>query len=350
MFELPDAKRIRRSDFNRSRSSSPASSSSDIDPSTEALLHARLAALYGPVSFPAPLDTPSTARNNTLADSKPTRKPRAAPRRKASPTSDSDSASNPDSDSDSDSEPATPAPAHDDGASEAREYEFALFAGGDAVHRNTVILSPSDDATGPGRILRPRPREYFFAPPAEGVLKARICYSAVSGEEVRARSRGRAWGLEVPWRVRVLKLASGPPVKTGLKSYATGGGSHVEKPSGAGGGAWLDGTDVGGGGDSLKGSRTKPNKRRRIFLREERRRRDAAEEARREVLERKMEAEKEKRVRLNRAKKVKRRLKEKAKKAEGKAGSGDGDGDGEGEGEAGVVSMADASVEEKALD
>lgn len=142
--------------------------------------------------------------------------------------------------------------------------------------------------------------------PVEGEARRRIEAAARSGEEVLRLSAGRAWGLEVPWRVKVLRVV-------GQKAVA-GGDIRVETVD-----ADVDGV----------GKRTKPGKKRRILLRERKKKVDAVAEQRRRETESKEMTEREKKSRRNREKKLKRRAKEKAKKAEGnqieEAGGSEGD-------------------------
>ncbi|RDL35416.1 uncharacterized protein BP5553_07347 [Venustampulla echinocandica] len=284
MFDIPDAKRIRRSELStRSQSSSPGPSSPD--PELEAQLQARLASLYGPVVLP-----PSGPRPNT-----PTKTRHAT----------------------SDGEESDPEP---DGGPGAQEFEFRLFAAPsqNSAHPSSIpqkiILELEDEDLGEGGfIVRDRDLGYYFAGPAEGEIKSRFEAVARSGEEVLRLSTGRAWGLEVPWRVRVLRVVGG--------KAAAGGGVRVEVVD----------ADV-----NNPGKRTKPGKKRRIILRERKRTAEAVEEQRRREMEFKEETEREKKSRRNRGKKVKRRAKEKAKKAEGNQEEG-----------AVVVGVSEGGVEDK---
>lgn len=295
--------RIRRSDLNR-RSSTPTThpSSHELDRSTttelEAQLQARLAALYGPFSFSAPLPLSSTTSSTKASNAKP--------RRKSAP-------SNSESDGDSDTSHLQADTKNEGEEAEPSEHEFqfSLFSHPSSSAVPQTIILTNDDEAGPGRILRPRPREYFFAGKAEGKVREEIEYAAVSGEDVLQRARARAWGLEVGWRVRVLRVPA---------AAAAAGGSKPKQ-------ALKKTTQEGSVGIPLhdpefvrEGKRTKPNKKGRVILREKKRKREVAEEGKRIAAMEREEAEKEKRMKRNREKKVKRRLKEKAKKAEGKGG------------------------------
>lgn len=220
-------------------------------------------------------------------------------------------------DSDSDAPPPhlesdTPEPAADaaEDPEADQEYAFALFANdkSDAAAAHTIILNNEDEDLGPGSILRPRALSYFFAEKAEGRRKEELKYAAVSGEEVLRRREQRAWGLEVGWRVQVVRASISRKAMSKKSSNITTGAD----------------ADCKGAGDVV-GRKKKPGKKHRILLRQERRKIQAAEEAKRKQMEIKGEAENEKRIRLNREKKLKRRAKEKAEKAK-KAESQGGDG------------------------
>lgn len=126
---------------------------------------------------------------------------------------------------------------------------------------------------------------------------------AVSGADVRARSRTRWPGCGLPWRV---VLVSGP------SGRIEGGESEGAV-----------------GGDILK--RRRPGKKRRIVLRK----RVAADKLKQELAGRiaaeKEEAEREKRTRRNREKKVKKKERDKAKKTMAKREGGGETGEAEAE-------------------
>lgn len=250
--------RIRRSDlYKRSQSASPTPS--ELDPELEAQLRARLASIYGPLSVLTSQATPNEYKESAEING-------------------------------------------EDGASEGQaeqEFEFRLFStapgtsgneGGGAAQ--TILLVNEDQDVGDGAfVVRERNRGYYFAEKAHGEKQLGFNIMALSGEEVLSRAKRRAWGLEVPWRVSVLKVVE----KKGTREA-------VE----------LVGID--GEGD-LK--RKRPGKKRRILLRERKKSREKLQEQKKAEKEKKEEAEREKRTRRNREKKVKRKMKEKAKKAGG---------------------------------
>jgi len=168
-----------------------------------------------------------------------------------------------------------------------QEFEFRMFSGG--VHR---IVLREDEGMGDGAFVKLRDPRTFVVPRAVGQRKAEFENSAMTGEEVLERSGRRAWGLEVPWRVKILKVTESRTSQT----------THIMvkvEPQ------------------YTAGKKTKPNKKRRILLRD--RTKKAEEKARLTKLEEqnREEAEREKKSRKNREKKLKKRAKEKASKANG---------------------------------
>ncbi|KAH8682873.1 hypothetical protein BGZ60DRAFT_524221 [Tricladium varicosporioides] len=267
MFDIPQAKRVRRNElYTRSRSSSPALSSPD--PELEKQFLARLASLYGPIT---------TSSNATTSNV------------------DSQSFNGLDKrDIENMVEDAEEAP-------ENHEFEFRLFSTSATSFRKNpglqkIILEEEDSYLGGGRFIKPcRDPAYYFASKAEGDKKLRFDTIALTGKQVEELSKQRAWGLEVPWRVRVLAIGANSRLQ--VDGTITG---KVE-------------TVVEGKG----GKRKKPGKKRRIILREAKKKRELLTEQRRKEQELKEETEKEKRTRKNREKKVKRKLREKAKKSGG---------------------------------
>lgn len=192
-----------------------------------------------------------------------------------------------------------------------QEFEFRLFSStapekpgnkdGGAIQK-IILVDEEEDIGDGGFVARERNRGYYFVEKADGEKKHGFEVMALSGEDVLSRARKRAWGLEVPWRVRVLKVA-------GKKAN---GGRAVDAVV-----AVEDETE-----DAKK---KRPGKKRRIILRERKKAREKLLEQKNAEKERMDEAEREKRTRRNREKKVKRKLKEKAKKAGGAVEDG-GDG------------------------
>ena len=129
----------------------------------------------------------------------------------------------------------------------------------------------------------------------------------MTGYWVGGQSRVRNRGLEVRWRVREgVEVGDGSGIGRGVRGVKVRG---VLEGKGQGGGLGIE------TGTRMK-SRSKPNKKRRILLRERGRK----------MLRVRMEAgvrekeDREKRAKRNREKKVKRKVREKAKKGVARLG------------------------------
>ena len=179
-----------------------------------------------------------------------------------------------------------------------QEFEFRLFSSGPGdwakeasiIPQKILLLDEEEDVGEGGFVVRERNRKYYFAEKANGETHLGFESMALSGEEVLSRARKRAWGLEVLWRVRVLKAV-------GKKGSGEAAHEVVCTEDAEG--------DI---------KRKRPGKKRRIMLRARQKLRDKLKEQKQVEKEKKEEAEREKRTRRNREKKVKRKMKEKAKK------------------------------------
>jgi hypothetical protein len=261
--------RVRRSDlYQRSQSASPTPSVPD--PELEAQFRARLASIYGlpsnqipPIPYAGPLDANG---DDKAAEEKP-----------------------------------------------VREFEFRLFAsttpgqsGNDkeGPTQKIILVDEEEDVGDGGFVVQERNRGYYFAEKADGERRQGFVVMALSGEEVVGRARERAWGLEVPWRVRVLKVAR--------RKASEDAAAPVDAV-------------VGIEDENQDAKKKRPGKKRRIILRERKKIREKLQEQKKAEEDKREEAEREKRTRRNREKKVKRKMKEKAKKAGGPVdGSGGG--------------------------
>ncbi|RDW94310.1 hypothetical protein BP5796_00073 [Coleophoma crateriformis] len=281
MFDLPEAKRVRRSDlYTHSRSSS--ASPSPPDPSLVAKFQNQLAQIYGIVPPTAPL-SPEDGAPGPSADTEEMH----------------------------DAEDAQ----DDDQGFEFRLFSSAKPAEKDNPQTHKIVITDEDADWGDGAFVVPhRELSYYIIPKAEGDRRRGIELMAMSGEDILREKSRRHWGLEVPWRVKVLKV-QGTVKKRGVERIVTMDQDAEEMAK-----------------------RKKPGKKRRIILRERKKIKDEAEQKRKIAMEMKEEAEKEKRIRRNREKKIKRRLKEKAEKAK-KAGLGDVNTDADGD------AQSDASMD-----
>ncbi|UKZ57814.1 hypothetical protein TrVGV298_011675 [Trichoderma virens] len=277
MFELPDAKRVRREDLRASDESSW--SESEADSELEARLNAQIARSLGidESAFRAP---------------KP-QVPLPVPTKpQANGSKEDDGLS-----SDSESEPKTPA---DDstfnqgGEVEDEAYAFRLFS--TAGPAPTVVLENYDRVVE-GKLLRGRPLSYYLVTDVSPEKKQQYEMVAVSGEDVLARSKVREWGLELPWRVTNIQVT---------RKARPGEGANLTRVD-----------------DEQQAKRKKPGKKRRIAMRTEARAKEQAEAAAKQKMAEKKEQVKEKKKRLNKLKKARRKAKRKAGKGENGGGGGE---------------------------
>ncbi|RCI12040.1 hypothetical protein L249_0530 [Ophiocordyceps polyrhachis-furcata BCC 54312] len=155
MFELPEAKRVRREDLEASDGLSQISDD-DTDDAVRASLQAQLEKSLGFESC----DVKSTTdKGSTLPVSRAL---------------------------------------NDEEKNDAGEFEFRLFSTAGSVPK--VVLDAGDEAPGEGDIVAKRPPTHYLASIPEK-LRQEYEVSSVSGEDVLARSRCRSWGLELPWKV-----------------------------------------------------------------------------------------------------------------------------------------------------
>ncbi|CCF31821.1 hypothetical protein CH063_04354 [Colletotrichum higginsianum] len=262
MFELPDAKRVRREDLDGSSDDEKAVHDEQQDAELLAKLHARMAGMLDLSGIdPRPTKTTSTTGQDA-------------------PMTDGPNADD----------------ANDDDGPE--EFEFRLFTTTDLATKIALVDEDELALQRDGDMLRKRPLSYYIAGEPTSEAKAELAFAAVSGDEVLARATQRWWGMEMPWRVTRIPGASKKRTKT------TGKGGAAEDE------------------EDKEARRRRPGKKKRIALRvRERERKKKAEE---EEMNKagKEEALKEKKKRLNRLKKLRKR----AKAKEGKKGDGGEDG------------------------
>ncbi|KAK8058310.1 hypothetical protein PG994_008758 [Apiospora phragmitis] len=270
MFDIPEAKRVRREDLYSSAPPSDddgddlMSQDGQVDTELRERLRAQLAGLLdldilSPSSLPAPgaADTPAQKSGTAVASD--------------------EGANNP--------------PTGTDGellASDANNPDevaltFRLFRDEEPSH--TVVIKQGDET-----------QSYYLADTPDQETMAQFKFAAMSTEYLMANAKQRKWGLEKPWRVTKITVAADKIPKT--------------LP------------DVDGVGDTTMGEskRTRPGKKRRVLLRTRDKAKREKEEAVKKKLADKEEHLKEKRKRLNKAKKLKRR--EKRRSAKGAGGEG----------------------------
>ncbi|RKF63754.1 hypothetical protein OnM2_023064 [Erysiphe neolycopersici] len=206
-----------------------------------------------------------------------------------------------------------------------KEYNFYLFRNSGESSPQKIILEQDQnlfresglDHKYGGFLVPQRNRGYYFTSLVSSKYKEQLVLSAVDGETVKHWSRKRAWGLEVPWRVQVLRspnnthkgvtkdipkaclntMESSIDSKISMSSEVSKIQSQVQEKH-------------------TLGKRKKPSKKDRISMRKKRRAALATEEQRVRLKELKEQAEKEKKIRRNREKKIKRKIKKKMRKGD----------------------------------
>lgn len=191
----------------------------------------------------------------------------------------------------------------DDGAGDdamqmddAGEEEFAFRLFSSAAPAQKIILEEDLGPKGEGGFVHPaRPLPYYMVTSLSEQQKQEYAFASVSGDQVLARSHGRHWGLELPWKVTTISVTRKcrPGEVTGSKEA----------------------------GDEKK---RRPGKKQRISLRKRAEERAEAQKEEAVKLLEKEEHVKDKKKRLNRLKKLRRREQAKeakaAKRGEGAAG------------------------------
>ncbi|KAI0166701.1 hypothetical protein GGR52DRAFT_555188 [Hypoxylon sp. FL1284] len=265
MFEVPDAKRVRREDLYDSSSDEESAGTDEHDPSLQQKLNAQLSGL---------LDISFTANENV----------------EALQASESTEPHN----------NASKLPEEEGDAEEAGEEAFAFRLFRDENSSHKVVLEAQDaglKSGDDGFVIAKRPMSYYVAREISPKMAQEFASAAVSAEYILEDAGKRRWGLEKPWKVTTITITTDKRL-TPSKSQ----------------------TD-----DSTAMSRKKkrPGKKRRIILRvRDKAKKEREEAAKRQVVD-KEEHLKEKRKRLNRQKKLKRRAKGREKKqgAQDDAGS-----------------------------
>ncbi|KAL0944063.1 nucleolar protein [Colletotrichum truncatum] len=275
MFELPDAKRVRREDLNSSSEDEAPQRDDQQDAELLAKLHARMAGMLDLSSVEQQLPTTTTTKKVKKALPKP-----------AASKGDDDDESQPEEKDDAEK-----------GNDEPEEFEFRLFS---TAPVTKIALVDEDELAleKEGAMARKKPLSYYIAEEATPAAKEGFAFAAVTGEDVLERAKQRWWGMETPWRVTEIKTT---PKK---------------------------GTETKDGENEETARRRRPGKKKRIALRmKEREKKKKAEEAVKAKTN-KEEHLKEKKKRLNRLKKLRRRAKDK----EAKQGGADADDDDSGSG------------------
>ncbi|KAH6892123.1 hypothetical protein B0T10DRAFT_285645 [Thelonectria olida] len=277
MFEVPQAKRVRRADFDAPNNSDSETDDEGYDAEWQARLNAQIARSLGITENYAQPQTAVAKQSHST---------------KARPADD-DSELHGSSDG-----------AEDDtteGQENAGDEEFAFRLFSNAKPAQKVVLEEDAGPTGDGTFATKRPLSYYMVTNLTETQKQQYAMAAVTGEGVVARSRDRSWGLELPWKVTNIsitrKLKPGEP-----------GTTTVEE-------------------EGAKKKR-RPGKKQRISLRKRARTKEEMKQVAAQKAVEKEEHMKEKKKRLNRIKKLRKRAKDKEAKAAANGGE-DGDDDSE---------------------
>ncbi|KAG5996307.1 hypothetical protein E4U43_002889 [Claviceps pusilla] len=320
MFDLPDAKRVRREDLNDEVADAWSHGADEsIDPDLQARVNEQIAKSLG-FSLDSRIATheersarprgPSARRNSQLRGQGSSSGSKIQEQQDDDNDDDDDDIEH---DDDDDIE-------HDDDHPGAGEFEFRLFS---SRPPTKVTLEDDDTATArEGAIVTPRPPSFYLASHMRPTLKSECRVAAVSGEDVVLRSHRPAWGMAYPWRV-VTGVYSVTRRARGQDVWSARLDADTDKKVDAGAGA-------GAGADGETRRRKRPGKKSRIANRQK-----AQAERQRQEMEKKKamdkeELVKEKKKRLNRLKKLRKRAKNKEMKAGGREDDGEGDGDGDG--------------------
>ncbi|EFY97270.1 DUF2011 domain protein [Metarhizium robertsii] len=265
MFELPEAKRVRREDLNNDRDSSWSGSGDEgIDLDLQARLNAQIAKSLGmDVHEPAPTASTPHARPH-LALQNPTEATKEGDgKQKVQENSDED----------------------------LGEFDFRLF--GTAGAPAKVVLEDDTGPLGEGALVHRRPPSYYLVRNVSDSKRREYLAAAVTGEEVVERSHWPAWGMELPWKVTRVTIVRRAKAEDNEKMEGVVTGQENAK------------------------TRKRPGKKRRIATRMKiKAKREKADTAAKKALD-KEEYLKEKKKRLNRLKKIRKRAKKKAGKPDG---------------------------------
>ncbi|KAH7032929.1 uncharacterized protein B0I36DRAFT_382898 [Microdochium trichocladiopsis] len=309
MFEIPDAKRVRREDLYESSAGGSSDGEDgardvEMDAALRSKLNAQLADLLD-VDFSVPGPASGGAAE---AERKRGRQPRQQQSHEAGSDDDDDDDDHHEDETMSDGDRQRGEQDEDD--DEPVEFAFRLFSGEDpAAHK--VVLEKQDDAAdaagdGGGFVVSRRPASYYIAAEPSPDDRERYRAAAVSHEYLLADAGRSRWGIEKPWKVTTITITT-KKTKDGKEK--------------------LMGTVA--GNQPRTGRRTRPGKKRRIILRtREKAKKEKEVVAKQQAVDREQHLL-EKKKRLNRQKKLKRRAKAKGQKKEGVDAGGEGDSDDE---------------------
>lgn len=259
MFEVPEAKRVRREDLRDSdQSDVDADYVVGDDAEIQARVNAQIAAALG---FDDDDDEPP-APAEALRDHTST------------PTQRTSSAQ-----ADGDGE-----------AGEDQGYEFNLFSTTGSTRPAKVILENDDEDLGDGAFVRPRPLSFYMSKAPSAKAQEEYSYAAVTADTITRRSKQPPWGMAMPWKVITISATRKTKASDKSVKILTGNTEEVVKMK-------------------------RPGKKKRILLRQRATAKARAVEVAAKKNAEKEESLKDKKKRLNRIKKLRKRAKEKEKKS-----------------------------------
>ncbi|KAG6302115.1 hypothetical protein E4U09_003790 [Claviceps aff. purpurea] len=269
MFDLPDAKRVRREDLDGSTAQSWSDGVNEtIDTALEARLNAHIAKSLG-------LDSPQDTSQAAL-------RPQISP-----PLPRVQSAAQDDEPRDND----------------AGEFEFRLF-----FSRLPAKVTLEDDSAPPqeGGLAHPRPQSFYLANHISPALQNEYRFAAVSGEDVLLQSHRPSWGMAYPWKVTRIVVTRKAKGKSGSTSTRVDADADAD-------------ADM----EGQRRQKKRSGKKKRIAERKEM---QALKEKNQMETKRALDKEeqlKEKKKRLNRIKKLRKRAKNKEMKTGEKRDDGE---------------------------
>ncbi|KAG6203643.1 hypothetical protein E4U35_004115 [Claviceps purpurea] len=267
MFDLPDAKRVRREDLDGSTAQSWSDGANEtIDTALEARLNAHIAKSLG-------LDSPQDTSQAAL-------RPQISP-----PLPRAQSAAQDDEPRDND----------------AGEFEFRLFSS-----RLPAKVTLEDDSAPPqeGGLAHSRPQSFYLANHIPPALQNEYRFAAVSGEDVLLQSHRPSWGMAYPWKVTRIVVTRKAKDKSGNTSTRVDADADADM-------------------EGERRQKKRPGKKKRIAERKEM---QALKEKNQMETKRALDKEeqlKEKKKRLNRIKKLRKRAKNKEMKTGEKRDDGE---------------------------
>ncbi|CAK7272022.1 hypothetical protein SEPCBS57363_004922 [Sporothrix epigloea] len=108
-------------------------------------------------------------------------------------------------------------------AVKAKDRDATEPAASPSVPAPIVFLDDGDgtEALGPGSIVNPpRPLDFYLAGKPSPEALAQYAQITLTGEDIQAASSTRAWGWEVPWRVRTVLRAESKAAMRALVTHA----------------------------------------------------------------------------------------------------------------------------------